>query len=81
MTDMLRELERKAAMLSPEERELLAERLLDSVQDAPLSDEEEEWAAEVELRYSEWKAGKTAAVPCNEVFADIRKELRESVAE
>lgn len=75
MTALMREIEEQAKLLSVEERELLAERLLATVGDAPLADFDIIWVEEAERRYSLWKAGHTKAVAAEHALADIRSEL------
>jgi hypothetical protein len=77
MTELIREIEKKAKQLSVEERELLAERLLATVSDAPLTEIEEIWVEQAERRYSAWKAGRTKAIEAERALADIRGELRQ----
>jgi len=77
MTALMREIEKQARLLSAEERELLAERLLATASDAPLTDLDMIWLEEAEKRYSLWKAGRTKGVAAEDAFADIRKELRQ----
>jgi len=77
MTELAREIEKKANQLSVEERELLAERLLATVSGAPLTEVDEIWVEEAERRYSAWKAGRTKAIAAERALTDIREELRQ----
>jgi putative addiction module component (TIGR02574 family) len=63
-------LEAEAMKLSPQERAELAERLLESVNDAPpLS---LAWRAEIERRLADLDAGRTETIPGEQVFAETR---------
>ena len=75
MTGLLREIEKKAGQLSAEERELLAERLLATVNEASLTEVDKMWIEEAERRYSAWKAGHSQGVAAEQALSDIRKEL------
>ncbi len=75
MTALLKEIEEKAASLTSEEREILAERLLATVNDVPVCDIDESWIEEVERRYSALKNGLVHAVPEKEALDKIRGEL------
>ena len=77
MTALMREIEKQAGLLSVEERELLAERLLAGANSAPLPDLDTVWLEEAEKRYSLWKAGRTKGVAAADALADIRRELRQ----
>jgi hypothetical protein len=77
MTALMREIEKQARLLSVEERELLAERLLATASGAPLTDLDIIWLEEAERRYSLWKAGRTKGVTAEDALADIRRELRQ----
>ena len=50
----------------------LASKLLDSLDELSESEIEQLWAEEAERRYAEYKAGRTEAVPAEEVFARLR---------
>lgn len=75
MTSLMREIETKASQLSHEERELLAERLLATLTEAPLTEVDEMWIEEAEKRYCAWKTGRTEGIAAEQVLADVRKEL------
>lgn len=76
MTPLMREIEKQARLLSIEERELLAERLMATASGAPLTDLDVVWLEEAERRYSLWKAGQTKGVAAEDAVADIRRDLR-----
>ncbi|MDB6122183.1 MAG: uncharacterized protein JWQ71_1176 [Pedosphaera sp.] len=75
MSPLVKEIERQALELSPEEREALADHLLRSLDDAPLNHVDEAWVAEAERRYQDFKSGKTQAIPGDKIFSQIRQEL------
>ena len=75
MTGLMREIETKARQLPDEERELLAERLLATLTEAPLTEVDEMWIEEAENRYCAWKTGRTKEVAAEQALADVRKEL------
>jgi hypothetical protein len=71
----MREIEEKASVLTAEEREILAERLLATVNDLPVCDIDELCLEEAERRYAAWKTGHIHAIPEEEALRDIRGEL------
>ncbi|MHC1727279.1 MAG: addiction module protein [Syntrophobacteraceae bacterium] len=73
---LIREIEKQARMLSTEERELLAERLLTMANEAPLTDLDIVWLEEAERRYSLWKTGQTEGIAAEQALSDIRRELQ-----
>ena len=73
---LMQEIEQKANLLSMEERELLAERLLSAVKGAPLSDIDEAWVEEAERRYAAWRSGRTEPVESRQALMELREELR-----
>jgi hypothetical protein len=77
MTALMKEIEEQASLLSVEEQELLAERLLATASGAPLTDLDVIWLEEAERRYSLWKAERTKGVAAEDALADIRRELRQ----
>ena len=50
----LQQIEEQALSLPPTDRELLAQRLLHSLDNAPLSDIDEAWIEEAEKRYNDY---------------------------
>jgi len=76
MTVLMQEIETKASRLSAEERELLAERLIASIDKVQLSPIDEAWIEEVERRYSSWKAGHTVAIPSDQALAKSREYIK-----
>ena len=70
MPSTLESIESEALKLSPEERAELIERLIDSVVPAPPL--HPAWAAEIERRLADMDAGRSKAIPADEVLADMR---------
>ena len=75
MSPKLLEIQRKAAGLPAKDREMLAERLMRSVNRAPLTQVEEAWVKEAERRFSAWRRGEREGVPAERAFRQIRKDL------
>lgn len=75
MTTRMKDLERQAQQLSPEEREMLAQRLLAQLGSLSLGEVEEAWIEEAERRYEAWKAGRTEGLNAKDVIESIRKEI------
>lgn len=76
MTDALKVLEKQAQALAPEERAQLAELLLESLQDAPLSEIEAAWDREIEARAAAYDRGELQTNSAEEVFAEARRLAR-----
>ncbi|MCP4345779.1 MAG: addiction module protein [Desulfobacterales bacterium] len=75
MSVQLKEIEEKALLLPPAEREILAERLLYSLDSEYLADIEDAWIQEAERRYQEFQNDKSRGIPGDEVFHNIRREM------
>ena len=58
MSTQLKDIEERALQLPPAERELLAERLWQRLDDQPLSNVDEAWVREAEARYRELEEGR-----------------------
>jgi putative addiction module component (TIGR02574 family) len=76
MSDTLKELERQARALSPEERGRLADVLLESLRDAPLTEIEAAWEREIEERAAAYDRGELPTFSAEEVFAEARRLAR-----
>jgi putative addiction module component (TIGR02574 family) len=72
MARKLEEIESEVMSLDPPVRATLAKRLLESLDDLTEDEIEELWSEEAEARFRDFKAGKTAAIPGDEVFARAR---------
>ncbi len=75
MTTALKECERQAKRLPLPERALLIEHLISSLDNLDDDECERLWVAEAERRYAEFKEGKIAARPAEDVFRDARARL------
>ncbi len=75
MSPELLEIERKAIRLSVKEREMLAERLIQSVEGVPLTDVDEAWVKEAERRYKAWRRGERKGVSARRALRQIRKDF------
>ena len=75
MSPQVREIERKAIRLPATEREALAERLMRSLDDLPLSEVEEAWVAEAERRFAAWRRGARKGIPAARALKQLRKAL------
>ena len=75
MSPHLKEIEEQALLLPPEDKEVLIQRLVNSLDNAPLTDVDEAWIEEAEKRYKEYKEGVTKGIPGEKIFAAIRREL------
>ena len=63
MSPKLLEIEREAIHFPVKDREALAERLIQSLDDLPLTPVEEAWVKEAERRFSAWLRGVRTGVP------------------
>ena len=70
MTEVVDKLIREALQLDPAERAAVIEELLSSL-DRPDPELDARWAKEAEDRLSGYRAGEIAAIPANEVFAEL----------
>lgn len=75
MSPKLLEIQRKAAGLPVKDREVLAERLMRSVNRAPLTQVEEAWVKEAERRFAAWRRGEREGIPAEKAFKQIRRDL------
>lgn len=74
MTDTVTELESKALRLTPEDRVLLADRLLASISADRSIDQA--WAIESQRRLAELEAGMVVAVPLSKAVERARNATR-----
>jgi len=75
MTRAVEELYEQASQLPAEDRAELAGRLLESI-DPPDEGVEEAWAAEIERRMVEYRAGRVKTIPWSEVRARLHRADR-----
>lgn len=73
MPDTLKELEEQVRALTAEERARLAEVLLESLQDAPITEIEAAWDAEIEQRIAAYDRGELQTFSAEDVFAEARR--------
>jgi len=76
MSESLAELEQQARALSPDDRARLAEVLLESLQETPLSEVEAAWNREIEERIAAYDRGDLQASAAEGVFAEARRKTR-----
>jgi len=69
------EIENEALQLSQEERALLAEHLLSSLDEGQTGLYEELWLEEAERRIAAYRAGTMTARPAEDVFRDAHRKL------
>ena len=73
----LEEVERDAMELPVSSRVLLAQQLLESLDQPDLERLETLWAAEIEQRLTRFERGETKGIPGEEVFRRIRSRARQ----
>ncbi|MEK6372108.1 MAG: addiction module protein [Acidobacteriota bacterium] len=76
MTRAVQELYEKAAELSVHDRAELAGLLLESIEEPSDQGVEEAWAAEIERRMAEYRAGRIKTIPWSEVRAHLHRSDR-----
>ncbi|OGW13566.1 MAG: hypothetical protein A3G93_10395 [Nitrospinae bacterium RIFCSPLOWO2_12_FULL_45_22] len=76
MLSKIEEIEEKALRLSSHERALLAEHLIQSLDEEEDLAVERLWIEEAERRYQEYKHGKIKAKPAEVVFKEARSKLK-----
>jgi putative addiction module component (TIGR02574 family) len=76
MSEALKELERQARSLTPEERARLAELLLESLRDAPIAEIEAAWDREIDERVAAYDRGELGTFSAEDVFAEARRLAR-----
>jgi putative addiction module component (TIGR02574 family) len=76
MSDALKELEKKATSLTPDERAQLAEFLSESIQEPPVAEIEAAWEREIEERAAAYDRGELPTISAEDVFAEARRLTR-----
>jgi putative addiction module component (TIGR02574 family) len=76
MSRAVEELYEQASHLSEEDRAELAGKLLESIEDPSDEGVEEAWAAEIERRMLEYRAGRVKTIPWSEVRAHLHRADR-----
>ena len=75
MTPQVSEVLEKALALSTEERGLLIDQLIDSLDEGPAEDGvEEAWVVEIEHRVDEVRSGKVKMIPGEQVHRELAQE-------
>ena len=77
MERTLGEVEGYAMELSLQDRALFVERLLATLDPGEDVNAEELWLEAAERRYQEYRAGRVASKPANQVFDEAMKRLRQ----
>ena len=75
MPSKIQEIENEVLLLPPQERAILAEHIIRSLDDEEDPEVEKLWIAEAERRYKEYKEGKVKAKPATLVFKEARSKL------
>jgi putative addiction module component (TIGR02574 family) len=68
MTATVKNLAKTAMLLPPKDREYLAERLLESLEE---TETEQQWITEAKRRRDEVRSGRVKAIPAEEVYRRI----------
>ena len=76
MSHAVHELYEKASQLSADDRAELAGLLLESIDEPADEGVEEAWAAEIERRMAEYRAGRVKTIPWSEVRARLHRNNR-----
>jgi putative addiction module component (TIGR02574 family) len=76
MTRVVEQLYEQASRLPEADRAELAGLLLESIEDPPDEGVEEAWAAEIERRMAEYRAGRMKTIPWSEVRAHLHRSDR-----
>ena len=77
MSRTFEEVREEAMALTPEQRGSLAEELLDSVESDEGVEWDEEYAAEIQRRVAEVRAGTAKMVPADEAIAAAREAVND----
>lgn len=75
MASDLEAVEKEAMALPEPQRTTLVKHLVSSLSDPDLDEVEEAWVEEAQRRYGEYKEGKREAIPEEDLFDGIRREL------
>ena len=76
VSQAVHELYEKASELTPEDRAELAGLLLESIEEQADEGVEEAWAAEIERRMADYRAGRVKTIPWSEVRASLHRTDR-----
>ena len=72
MPDQVTELVKRGRALAPEDRELLVDQLLESLNEPAAAELNAAWEAEIEKRLAEYDRGEVTSVDAVAVFAKAR---------
>jgi putative addiction module component (TIGR02574 family) len=75
MTKTFHKIEHAAMSLPRDDRALLAEKLIESLEDHEELRLDPEWVAEIERRVDASRSGKVKTIPADQVFRKLRKKL------
>lgn len=76
MTPKASEVLAKALQLSPQERELLIDELVESLDEGPAeAGAEEAWAGEIKRRVDEIRSGKVKLIPGEQVLRELAEKF------
>jgi putative addiction module component (TIGR02574 family) len=76
MTPQVSEVLEKALTLSVQDRGLLIDRLVDSLDEGPAEEGvEEAWAEEIKCRVDDIRSGKVKMIPGEQVLRELAKEF------
>ncbi|MBK5280821.1 MAG: addiction module protein [Nitrospiraceae bacterium] len=76
MSKSVAELEQEARHLPTQDRALLAQHLIASIDPGEDVDAEAVWLAEAESRYQAYREGKLIAKPADQVFREAKSQLK-----
>lgn len=76
MSKSVAELEREARRLPEQDRALLAQHLIASIDPGEDIDAEAAWLEEAERRYQAYRQGKLTAKPADQVFREAKSQLK-----
>ena len=76
MSKSVAELEQEARHLPTQERALLAQHLIASIDPGEDVDAEAAWLEEAERRYQAYRQGKLTAKPVDQVFREAKSQLK-----
>ncbi|MGV3533609.1 MAG: addiction module protein [Chthoniobacteraceae bacterium] len=75
MSPRLKQLEDEILRLPAEDREILADVLVNSLAAAPLNEIDQAWIEEAERRYDDWQNGRVTPIRGDEFFSKVREDL------
>ena len=76
MSRDIAKIDKEASGLPRQDRALLIERLLATLDQGEEIDAEEMWLDEAERRYQDYRAGRIGAKPAEQVFEEARKRMK-----